>query len=606
MFPGKFFYYTGFKTGFVIKNRMDFKIARRAIPENILPLSPELHPVLDRIYRARNVTTLQDLDYGLAQLHQFSMLSGMPIAVDLLAQALRQQQRVLIIGDFDADGATSSALAVRALRRFGFDHVDYLVPNRFEFGYGLTPEIVAVATDYRPQLIITVDNGISSVDGVGAAHQRGIKVLVTDHHLPGTQLPDADGIVNPNFPGDTFPSKSLAGVGTIFYVMLAFRTHLRTSGYFKKHNIAEPNLAQLLDLVALGTVADVVPLDKNNRVMVAQGLARIRAGQCCPGIAAIIKVAGRQMERITASDLAFAIGPRLNAAGRIEDMTIGIECLLCDDSAKALELAATLDGLNRERRNIEADMKEQALQIIDRMQLDENAELPLGLCLYDASWHQGVIGILASRIKDVLHRPVIAFAAAGEDESTGWPVIKGSARSIPGIHIRDVLDTVASKHPELLKKFGGHAMAAGMSLYQKDFDAFSKAFNEEVDRQLNRKDLYRVILSDGELSENELNLDLASQLRMAGPWGQEFAEPLFDGEFEVVSRRIIGERHLKFLLKIPGGDKRVEALAFFVQDTTWLQGVEKIRLAYTLDINEYNGVKSVQLIIKHAQAATTE
>ncbi len=580
---------------------MDFKIERRVVPHDIPPLSPELHPVLDRIYRARHVTGLQDLDYKLTQLQPFGSLSGISAAVALLADAILNQQRVLVVGDFDADGATSSALAVRALRRMGLQHVDYLVPNRFEFGYGLTPEIVAVAADYNPDLIVTVDNGISSIDGIEAAHKRGIKVLVTDHHLPGTQLPLADAIVNPNFPGDAFPSKSLAGVGTIFYVMLALRTHLRDTGYFKTRQLAEPNLAELLDLVALGTVADVVPLDKNNRVLVAQGLARIRAGQCCEGIAAIVKVAGRQLERMVAADLAFAVGPRLNAAGRLEDMSIGIECLLCDESAKALQLAATLDGLNRERRDIEADMKQQALEIIDRMQLTEDAQLPLGLCLYDPGWHQGVIGILASRIKEKVHRPVIAFADAGED-AAGLALIKGSARSISGIHIRDVLDTVAAKHPQLLKKFGGHAMAAGMSLYQKDFAAFSEVFNEEVSRLVSREDLYHTVLSDGELTESDLTLDLAQQLRVAGPWGQGFAEPLFDGEFEVAERRVIGERHLKFLLKMPGSNRRVEALAFFVPDINWLQGVDKIRLAYTLDINEYNGVKSVQFIIKHAHA----
>jgi len=581
---------------------MEFKIARRELPENIPPLSIELHPVLDRIYRARNITSMDELDYKLTQLHQFTSLSGITAAVKLLEQALWQQQRVLVVGDFDADGATSSALAVKALRQFGLRHVNYLVPNRFEFGYGLTPEIVAVAADYDPQLIITVDNGISSIEGVAAAQKRGIKVLVTDHHLPGAQLPAADAIVNPNFPGDVFPSKSLAGVGTIFYVMLAFRTHLRESKYFAQQQTAEPNLAELLDLVALGTVADVVPLDKNNRVMVAQGIARIRAGKCCPGIKAIVNVAGRQIERLVAADLAFAVGPRLNAAGRIEDMAIGIECLLCEDPHKALQLATTLDDLNRERRDIEADMKDQALRIIQRMQLDEDAELPLGLSLYDPSWHQGVIGILASRIKDKLHRPVIAFADAGVDAATDLPVIKGSARSIPGIHIRDVLDTVAAKHPKLLSKFGGHAMAAGMSIYQNDFAAFSKAFNEEVDRQLDRKDLHHIILSDGELSEEDVNLQLAQQLRQSGPWGQGFAEPVFDGEFEVVDRRVIGERHIKFVLKFPGGSKRVEALAFFVSDIAWLQDATKVRLAYTLDINEYNGVRSVQIIIKHAQA----
>jgi len=408
--------------------------------------------------------------------------------------------------------------------------------------------------------------------------------------------------VNPNLPDDNFPSKTLAGVGTIFYVMLAFRTYLRERHYFSGTATVEPNLADLLDLVALGTVADVVPLDKNNRVMVAQGLARIKAGKCCEGIKAIIKVAARQRERLTASDLGFAIGPRLNAAGRIEDMAIGIECLLCDDPHKALQLAATLDELNRERKDIEADMKQQAMQILNRVQLDENAELPVGICLYDPNWHQGVIGILASRIKERFHRPVIAFADAGDDATTGLPLIKGSARSIPGIHIRDVLDAVATRHPTLLNKFGGHAMAAGMSILHRDFAAFSKAFNEEVDRQLDRDSLHHIVLTDGELHEHELSLQLAEQLRQAGPWGQGFAEPLFDGEFEVLQRRIIGDCHLKFLLRSPGGQKQVQALAFFISDLHWLEDAKRIRMAYSLDINDYNGVRSVQCIIRHAEA----
>jgi len=581
---------------------MDFKISRRDIPENVPVISSYLHPVLERIYRARQITSQNDLDYALNQLHNFNLLKGISAAVDLLYEALQRQYRVLVVGDFDADGATSSALAVRALRQLGFANVHYLVPNRFQFGYGLTPEIVAVAADYHPQLIVTVDNGISSIDGVGAARKRGFKVLVTDHHLPGASLPQADAIVNPNLPDDPFPSKALAGVGTIFYVMLAFRTFLRERGYFSNASVAEPNFADLLDLVALGTVADVVPLDKNNRIMVAQGLARIRAGKCCEGIKAIIKVAARQLERLTASDLGFAIGPRLNAAGRIEDMAIGIECLLCDDPDKALQLAATLDDLNRERKDIEAEMKQQALQIINRIQLDEDTELPVGMCLYDPSWHQGVIGIVASRIKEKFHRPVIAFADAGNDATTGLPLLKGSARSIPGIHIRDVLDAVAARHPELLTKFGGHAMAAGMSIYHRDFAAFSKAFNEEVDRLLDRDSLHNIVLTDGELQDTEISLDLAEQLRQGGPWGQGFAEPIFDGEFEVLQRNIMGDCHIKFLLKNPAGKKQFQALAFFISDIHWLEGAKKIHMAYNLDINDYNGVRSVQCIIRHAHA----
>lgn len=581
---------------------MDLKIARRIIPENIPPISSELHPVIDRVYRARQICSLKDLDYSLAQLLNFNLLNGVSAAVDLLYEALVNQYRVLIVGDFDADGATSSALAVRALRQFGFLHVHYLVPNRFQFGYGLTPEIVAVAADFHPQMIITVDNGISSIEGVDAAKKRGIKLLVTDHHLPGDCLPRADAIVNPNLPDDHFPSKSLAGVGTIFYVMMAFRSYLRNRGHFSSGAVTEPNLAELLDLVALGTVADVVPLDKNNRILVAQGLARIKAGKCCEGIKAIIKVAARQHERLTAADLGFAIGPRLNAAGRIEDMTIGIECLLCDDPHKALQLATTLDDLNRERKDIEAQMKQQALQIIDRLQVDENIELPLGICLYDPDWHQGVIGILASRIKEKFHRPVIAFADAGDDGVTGIPLLKGSARSIPGIHIRDVLDALATHHPGLLSKFGGHAMAAGMSIYRENFSQFSKAFNAEVDRQLDRERLRNIVLTDGELMESEISLELAELIRQGGPWGQAFAEPLFDGEFEVLQRRIVGDSHVKFLLKKRGGEKQFQAMAFFISDIHWLEAAKIIRMAYSLDVNDYNGVRSVQCIIRQAEA----
>lgn len=582
---------------------MHTTLVRRAIPETAALLSEEIHPVLDRIYRARNITSLTDLDYSLGGLHKFDLLSGIDAAVKLLKQSLDLQKRVLVIGDFDADGATSSALGVRALCLFGFEQVKYLVPNRFDFGYGLTPEIVSVAADYNPHLIITVDNGISSIEGVSSAHKRNIKVLVTDHHLPGAQIPAADAIVNPNLPGDRFPSKSLAGVGTIFYLMLAFRCYLREQNYFIKHNIQEPNLAELLDLVALGTVADVVPLDKNNRVLVAQGIARIRAGKCCLGIKAITKVSGRNLEQLTSADLGFAIGPRINAAGRIEDMSIGVECLLTENSQKALELAARLDALNRERKEIEADMKQQALEIIDSIHLNGDAQLPVGICLYDAGWHQGVIGILASRIKDKYHRPVIAFADSGEDQATGQAIIKGSARSIPGIHIRDVLDSVATHNPGILKKFGGHAMAAGMSIELKDFQQFSKAFNDEVNKLLDSDSLKNVLFTDGELKETQINLELAELIRYAGPWGQGFPEPLFDGEFEVLQRRIIGDCHLKFLVKIPQGQKKIDALAFFVSDIHWLEGIKKIRMAYTLDINEYNGLRSVQFIIRHAEAS---
>ncbi len=561
-------------------------------------LPGELPPLLARIYAARGIASADELDCSLAKLLSFDGLLGIDAAVDLLAQTLREGQRILIIGDFDADGATSSALGVRALRAMGAAQVDYLVPNRFEYGYGLTPEIVAVAAARKPDLLITVDNGIASLDGVAAARALGMRVLITDHHLPGEALPAADAIVNPNRPGDAFAAKGTAGVGVVFYVMLALRARLRETGWFAERGIDEPNLASLLDLVALGTVADVVPLEHNNRILVAQGLARIRRGQCCPGISALIRVAKRSPQQLVAADLGFALGPRLNAAGRLEDMALGIECLLADDPDAALLLAQRLDELNRERRDIEAEMKAEAMLILDEMELAEDAGLPVGLCLFEPHWHPGVIGILASRVKDRLHRPVIVFAESGEDE------IKGSARSVPGLHIRDALDAVAKRHPDLLSKFGGHAMAAGLSLAKADLDRFSRAFDEEVRRHLDAGDLRHEILSDGELSAAELNLPLAESLRAAGPWGQGFPEPLFDGVFDIVKRRIVGENHLKLVLRLPGSEQIVDAIAFNTVDHDWPADTTQVELAYRLDVNEYNGRRSVQLVVEHIQVVS--
>jgi len=549
--------------------------------------------VLARIYSQRGINSIDQLEKGLSHLLPFTELSNIEQAAELLAKAVIEQQRILIVGDYDCDGATSSALAVRALRLMGVKQVDYLVPDRFKYGYGLTPEIVEVAAEKQPDLIVTVDNGISSIDGVAAANEHNIRVLVTDHHLQGSELPAAAAIVNPNQQGDSFPSKNLAGVGVIFYVMLALRAVLREDGWFEQQNIPEPNLATLLDLVALGTVADVVPLDHNNRILVAQGLARIRQGKCCPGISALIKAGKRQQQNLVASDLGFAVGPRLNAAGRLEDMSLGIECLLTDDANKAAELARQLDSLNVERRQIENEMKDEAMLTLDAMELNESEDLPVGLCLFEPDWHQGVIGILASRIKDRLHRPVIAFAQA--DETT----IKGSARSIPGLHIRDALDAVAAHHPGLLSKFGGHAMAAGLTLDADQFDRFSAAFDEEVRRYLGPEDLQREILSDGSLGEDELNLTVADVLRSGGPWGQGFPEPIFDGVFRLVSRRIVGDRHLKLVLQLPGNELAIDAIAFNTVDTDWPENVEKVELAYRLDVNEFNGRRTAQLMVEH-------
>jgi single-stranded-DNA-specific exonuclease len=552
-------------------------------------LGTVLHPVLARLYAARGVQHAAELDLALERLLPPDRLKHMDAAVALLVKSVRAGQRILIVADFDADGATSCALGVRALRSMGAPDVRYVVPNRFEYGYGLTPEIVAVAAQQQPQLLITVDNGISSVEGVRAAKALGMSVLITDHHLPGAELPVADAIVNPNQPGDDFPSKNLAGVGVIFYVMLALRAQLRTSGWFTEKNIPEPNLARLLDLVALGTVADVVPLDHNNRILVAQGLKRINQGQTLPGIRALLEIAGRDPGKLAASDLGFVVAPRLNAAGRLTDMSLGIECLLTDNEAAAFEMAKQLDTLNRERRTIEAGMQEQALAALDKLHLE--GDLPHGLCLFDETWHQGVIGILASRIKDRVHRPVIAFAKASDTE------IKGSARSVPGLHIRDALDAVAAHHPGLLNKFGGHAMAAGLSLPRALFETFRIAFAEEVARHLSAEDLTGKVLTDGELLTEDMTMQFAQSLRTGGPWGQGFPEPLFDGQFEVLDSRVVGEKHLRLTLRQPPGHS-IEAIAFNRAALQPSSG-SRVEAAYRLDINSYQGKQMLQLIIEH-------
>ncbi|HUE93097.1 single-stranded-DNA-specific exonuclease RecJ [Pseudomonas sp.] len=567
------------------------RIESRPLPE-ILPDLGALPPLLTRLYAARGVQSAAELDKGLARLIPYQQLKGMDTAVELLVQGLKQGQRMLIVGDFDADGATASTVGVLGLRMLGAAHVDYLVPNRFEYGYGLTPEIVAVALEREPQLLITVDNGISSVEGVAAAKAAGLTVLVTDHHLPGAELPAADAIVNPNQPGCDFPSKALAGVGVMFYVLLALRARLREMGWFTAQR-PEPNLAELLDLVALGSVADVVPLDANNRILVHQGLARIRAGRARAGLRAILEVAGRDHRRITSTDLGFILGPRLNAAGRLDDMALGIECLLCEDEALARDMAVQLDQLNQDRKAIEQGMQREALAQLKDLPLED---MPFGLCLFEADWHQGVIGILASRMKERYHRPTIAFADAGDG------VLKGSARSVPGFHIRDALDAVAAKHPQLISKFGGHAMAAGLSLPEANFAAFAAAFDAEVRRQLCADDLTGRLLSDGSLAVEEFHLPLAKELRNAGPWGQHFPEPLFHGVFQLVQQRIVGERHLKVVLKSECGSVQLDGIAFGVDREMWPNPtVRWVDLAYKLDVNEYRGQETVQLLIAHIQ-----
>ena len=571
------------------------KTIARSVPCEVTSTLPDdLHPVLKRIYSIRDLVSPDQLERNLGNLLPVSQLKGAPEAAELLHGAMERRASILIIADFDADGATSCALALRALRAMGAARVDYLVPNRFEYGYGLTPEIVAVALERRPDLLVTVDNGISSLEGVAAARAAGVKVLVTDHHLPGAGLPEADVIVNPNCPGDPFPSKNLAGVGVIFYVMAALRARLRETGWFGKPGLPEPNLAELLDLVALGTVADVVPLDHNNRILVHQGLQRIRAGRGCEGIKALLEVASRSCGRLVSADLGFAVGPRLNAAGRLEDMSLGIECLLTDDPGKARRMAMELDALNRQRREIEEEMRVQALRHLDDA-VPQGEELPIGLCLYREAWHQGVIGILAARIRERYHRPVIAFATAGDG------IIKGSARSIPGLHIRDVLDAVAARHPGLLEKFGGHAMAAGLSLRESDLGAFSGAFDGEVRRKVDQESLRGVIHSDGPLDTGEFNMELAGLLRNAGPWGQGFPEPLFDGGFEVINERVVGEKHLKLVLRPEQGGELLDGIAFNQAEDHAGKGLERIHAAFRLDINEFRGNTSLQLIVEHIE-----
>jgi single-stranded-DNA-specific exonuclease len=576
-------------------------ITRRSADLSALQFSSALPSLLQRIYAARSLHHDQAISTDLKDLLKPDSMKNISQAVQLLADHITQQKRILIIGDFDADGATSTALGMLALRAMGARHVDFLVPNRFEYGYGLTPEIVDVAKKQLPDLIITVDNGISSIEGVAAARAANIAVLVTDHHLPGNELPGANAIVNPNQPGCEFPSKALAGVGVIFYLLSAVRNELRLRNWFTEKNIPEPNMADYLDLVALGTVADVVPLDRNNRILVAQGLRRMRAGKMRPGIAALLAVAKRNSSRLVASDLGFAIGPRLNAAGRLDDMSHGIQCLLCNDVNEAQQLAMELDTLNQDRRALEGLMQQEALAMVNGLQFDNDGDLPWGLCLFEPDWHQGIIGILAGRIKDRLHRPVIAFARADDGSIVGGGTIKGSARSIPGLHIRDCLDAVAAHNPGLLNKFGGHAMAAGLSLYEKDFPAFTEAFDREVRRMLGEEDLSPQIHSDGELSVEEFSLSLAQQLRDAGPWGQQCPEPLFDGVFRLVNQRRVGEKHLKLVLAHQDQPQSlIDAIAFHVDEDRWpAADCEWLRCAYKLDINEYRGQQSLQLLVEY-------
>lgn len=558
------------------------------------------YPILDRIYRSRGISSLSDLDRDLAGLLPYASLKNIDLACDRLARALENEESIIIIGDFDADGATSTTIAVRALRMMGGKKIHYLVPNRFKYGYGLTPEIVEVAREQGAQLIVTVDNGIASHAGVSYAQEKQIDVIITDHHLAAETLPNACAIVNPNQPGDEFTSKCIAGCGVIFYVMLALRARLREKNWFLQHQIAVPNMADLLDIVALGTVADVVSLDKNNRILVHQGLRRIRAEKCVPGIKALLTIAKRDLKKIAAVDLGFAVAPRLNAAGRLDDMSIGIECLLTDDAYIASKLAAQLDALNQERKLIEQEMKEQAFSDLAKVSVMHKADhVPAGFCLFDRQWHQGVIGILAARLKEHWHRPIVVFARGDEGE------IKGSARSIQGIHIRDVFQLVDIKYPNLIKKFGGHAMAAGLTIDEKNFEVFKKAFLEVVSTLLQDVDLENKILCDGELKQENFNVDFAAILKEGGPWGQHFPEPIFANRFKVADQRLVGEKHLKLNLLL--GNQFIDAIYFNVDLKAWPNyRCEAVLAAYRLDVNEFRGKRNVQLLIDYLEPIVSQ
>ena len=572
--------------------KQQIQLRRREAADGV-DLPADLPPLLQRLYASRGVRSAQELERGVKGMLPWSQLTGVEKAVEMLYGAFKQELHIVVVGDFDADGATSTALSVLALRGLGYGNVSYLVPNRFEDGYGLSPEVVDQAHARGAQMIMTVDNGISSHAGVERAHALGIPVLVTDHHLPGDTLPAAEAIINPNLRDCEFPSKSLAGVGVAFYLMLALRTFLRDKGWFDERGIAPPNLADLLDLVALGTVADVVPLDANNRILTWQGLSRIRAGKCRPGIKALLEIANRDPQKLAASDLGFALGPRLNAAGRLDDMSVGVALLLCDNTGEARVLANELDALNQTRKEIEQGMQAEALTLCEKLERSSET-LPGGLAMYHPQWHQGVVGILASRIKERFHRPVIAFAPTGDG------TLKGSGRSIQGLHMRDALERLDTLYPGLILKFGGHAMAAGLSLEEARFEEFQQRFGELVTEWLDPALLQGEVVSDGPLAAAEMSMEVAQLLRDAGPWGQMFPEPLFDGRFSLLQQRLVGERHLKVMVEPVGGGPLLDGIAFNVDTSIWPDnGVREVKLAYKLDINKFRGNRSLQLIIDH-------
>ncbi len=564
-------------------------IVTREVDANV-HLGSDITPLLTRIFAARGVTRADELDLSLTGLLPPNGLVDIDKAGELLADAVRANRHIKIVADFDADGATACALAVSALQAMGATRVSFLVPNRFDFGYGLSREIVALALADQPDVIVTVDNGVASIEGVAAAKEAGVDVIITDHHLPGAELPAADALVNPNVPGNTFPSRALAGVGVIFYVMAVTRSALRSAGWFRSQELAEPALGDWLDLVALGTIADVVPLDRNNRILVQQGLRRMRAGRARPGILALCEVSSRVVGELKASDLGFALGPRLNAAGRLDDMTIGIRCLLATELAEARSLATALEQLNLARREIEQQMTRQAELIVAGI---ADVDSTLGLCVYDADWHQGVVGIVAGRLRERFHRPAIAFADAGP---AAPEEIKGSARSVPGVHIRDTLDAIATRYPGLVTKFGGHAMAAGLTIRRIHFERFAHAFATEVGRWVSAEDLSGTLMTDGELDVDDLILERAAEIDAAGPWGQGFPEPRFHGVFDVLHQRVVGERHTRLTLR--SRERVVDAIAF---NRLPMEDAQHVTAVYRLGVNDWGDRRTLQLVVEHIE-----
>ena len=573
---------------------MKKKIIRRERIGKLSQLDSSLHPILCRIFDNRGVATEDEISYALNQLLPWKQLHSIDLAAHRIVEAIVHNEQLMIVGDYDADGATSTALIIQALTAFGCKNVEYFIPDRFKYGYGLSPEIVDSVLPRNPQLLITVDNGISSVDGVMHANKNNIDVIITDHHLAPEILPDAYAIINPNHPDSNFPSKHLAGVGVVFYVTLALRAHLKKILWFEQQKIPWPNMAHYLDLVALGTIADLVPLDYNNRVLIYHGLKRIRANKTSYGIKALLEVAKRSISTVVSADLAFAVGPRLNAAGRLDDMSIGVECLLANNVSTAVTLARQLDGLNIERRKLETQMQQEAFQIVEKF--DIHHTLPSGLCLYDQKWHPGIIGLVASRIKDKTHRPVIAFSR----EDTGF--LKGSARSISGLHIRDLLADITRLYPELIHKFGGHSMAAGLTIFEENFTKFQEVFNQYVSNALKKIGLENFIKTDGPLQVEDLNLELAEMLRYASPWGQGFEEPLFDGKFKIINQYLVGQKHLKLILQLPNIDKYLHAIYFYADLKQWPNHqCASVHAVYRLNVNEYMERRQLQLMIQYLE-----